>query len=188
MSNLKRRLAALMTTLLVTGFAVFALQSPAAAGTPIYGGVIYGPYSLQVMGADGRVKCLDVTGNSTANGAPMQIYDCLGTQQYNQQFYFWDIDGLPYYYITPSSTWKCLDVRGVSHNAGAVIQQYDCLGNQQYNQIWDVWFDTTYYKWHVVATHSWLSMNTGYPLNGAAVYQDYPLAMWTLCYGNGSCL
>lgn len=190
MSILKRRVATLLTALLVAGVGVFAIQSPASAGIPVYGGTIFGPYSLQRRDTNGNVRCLDVSGNSGANGAPMQMWDCLGTGQYNQQFYFWDIDGLPYYYITPSSTWKCLDVRGVSHADYAVIQQYDCLGDQQWNQIWHVQFDDRpgYYAWHIWSVNSWRGLAHAVPAsNGAAVFQlgDY---IWTLCSGNGSCV
>lgn len=193
MSILKRRVATFLAALLVAGIGVFAIQSPASAGIPVYGGPIFGPYSIQRADPNnGSPKCLDVSGNSYANGAAMQMWDCLGTGQYNQQFYFWAVgDGWPYYYITPSSTWKCLDVRGVSGANYAVIQQYDCLGNHQYNQMWDVWFDDRpgYSRWHIFSINSWKSLAHAWPPNnGAAVYQLDEQYIWTFCSGNGSCV
>lgn len=190
MSKPKRSITALFVGLLAVGLGVFAIQSPASAGTPIYGGAIFGPYSIQVRDGAGNAKCLDVTDVSQSNGALLQMYDCLGTQQTNQQFYFWNVDGTPYYQITPAHSWKCLDVRDVSIQNYARVQQWDCLGASQTNQVWYVWFDSDpgYYRWHIVATHSWKHLARDYPVNGAAVYQLNQNYLWTLCSGNGSCV
>ncbi|GAB7186477.1 ricin-type beta-trefoil lectin domain protein [Kitasatospora sp. Ki12] len=64
-------------------------------------------------------KCVDVRGGSTANGTPVQIWDCLGNV--NQT---WKIgtDG------TIRALGKCLDVQGGHTGNATVVQTYDCNG------------------------------------------------------------
>ncbi|MFR9800416.1 ricin-type beta-trefoil lectin domain protein [Streptomyces sp. MS06] len=64
-------------------------------------------------------KCLDVAGGSTADGTPVQLYDCNGTAA--QQ---WTVrpDG------SIRALGKCLDVSGGSTADGAKVQLYTCNG------------------------------------------------------------
>jgi glucosylceramidase len=64
-------------------------------------------------------KCLDVTGNNSADGTPVQIWTCTGgpNQQWTRA-----TDG------TIRSLGKCLDVAGGSTANGATVQLYTCNG------------------------------------------------------------
>ncbi|GHH88737.1 hypothetical protein GCM10018793_69570 [Streptomyces sulfonofaciens] len=108
--------AALRSTLAAAALALSAgllTASPAAAAT----GTITG-----IAG-----KCLDVAAASTADGTPVQIYDCNGTAA--QQ---WTVgsDG------TIRALGKCLDVTGNSITNGARVQLWSCTGGA--NQKWTV--------------------------------------------------
>jgi beta-glucanase (GH16 family) len=76
-------------------------------------------------GGGGRItglggKCVDVAGASSANGTPVQLYDCNGTAA--QQ---WSVnaDG------TIRALGKCLDATGGGTADGTTIQLYDCNGS-----------------------------------------------------------
>lgn len=80
-------------------------------------------------------KCLDVTGVSTANGAKLQQYQCLGESQPNQLWQMIPIAGQPpWVAFAAKHSGRCADVEGVSTANGALIQQWDCHwgGNQQW--------------------------------------------------------
>ncbi|WP_406431789.1 family 16 glycosylhydrolase [Streptomyces sp. NBC_00631] len=64
-------------------------------------------------------KCVDVAGANSANGTPVQLYDCNGTAA--QQ---WTVgsDG------TVRALGKCLDVTGGGTADGTTVQLYDCNG------------------------------------------------------------
>jgi len=75
-------------------------------------------------GGGGRItglggKCVDVAGASSANGTPVQLYDCNGTAA--QQ---WSVnsDG------TIRALGKCLDVTAAGTADGTKVQLYDCNG------------------------------------------------------------
>ncbi|MFG3200398.1 lectin [Streptomyces sp. NPDC048192] len=72
-------------------------------------------------------KCLDVAGADSADGTPVQLYDCNGTSA--QQ---WTVgsDG------TIRALGKCLDVTGNSTADGAKVQLWSCTGGA--NQKWTV--------------------------------------------------
>lgn len=70
-------------------------------------------------------KCVDVAGSSSANGTPVQLYDCNGSSA--QQWSF-EADG------TARALGKCLDVTGMSTADGAQLQLWDCAGGA--NQRW----------------------------------------------------
>ncbi|MFC6087813.1 RICIN domain-containing protein [Saccharothrix lopnurensis] len=72
------------------------------------------------------LKCFDVVNGSTANGADVQQYNCVGVGQQHLRV------------LNPDDAWsqfqfvhsgKCLDVRGGSLANGAQLQQWDCTGN-----------------------------------------------------------
>ncbi|WP_440081382.1 ricin-type beta-trefoil lectin domain protein [Streptosporangium sp. LJ11] len=71
----------------------------------------------QITGIGG--KCVDVAAASTANGTPIQLYDCNGT---TAQQWTLGTDG------TVRALGKCLDVTAASTADGAQIQLYDCNG------------------------------------------------------------
>jgi hypothetical protein len=72
-------------------------------------------------------KCLDIAGASSADGTPVQLYDCNGTAA--QQ---WTVgsDG------TIRALGKCLDVTGNATADGAKVQLWSCTGGA--NQKWTV--------------------------------------------------
>ncbi|MGP4089296.1 ricin-type beta-trefoil lectin domain protein [Streptomyces sp. KR55] len=79
----------------------------------------------QITGIGG--KCVDVAGANTANGTPVQLYDCNGTAA--QQ---WTVnsDG------TIRALGKCLDVASGGTADGTVVQLWDCNGTEA--QRWNV--------------------------------------------------
>ncbi|MEU1464092.1 ricin-type beta-trefoil lectin domain protein [Streptomyces sp. NPDC005727] len=72
-------------------------------------------------------KCLDVAGANSADGTPVQLYDCKGTAA--QQ---WTVGGDG----TVRALGKCLDVTGNSTADGAKAQLWSCTGGA--NQKWTV--------------------------------------------------
>jgi beta-glucanase (GH16 family) len=64
-------------------------------------------------------KCVDVQASGTANGTPVQLYTCNGT---NAQKWTVGTDG------TIRALGKCLDVTAASTADGAPLQLYDCNG------------------------------------------------------------
>jgi beta-glucanase (GH16 family) len=74
-------------------------------------------------------KCVDVNGASTANGTPIQLYDCNGTAP--QQWLVESNGQL----LNPSSG-KCLDATGNSDANLTRLQIWDCYGAG--NQVWSV--------------------------------------------------
>lgn len=78
---------------------------------------------FNLVNAQSRL-CLDVTGASTADGAPAQQWYCNGGA--NQQ---WGLhyDG-HFYTVYSANSLKCLDVRDGSHADHAIVQQWECNG------------------------------------------------------------
>jgi beta-glucanase (GH16 family) len=72
-------------------------------------------------------KCVDVAGASSANGTPVQLYDCNGTAAQK-----WTVssDG------TIRALGKCLDVKDNGTADGSAVQLWDCAGSP--NQKWVV--------------------------------------------------
>jgi hypothetical protein len=76
-----------------------------------------------------------VSGASTANGALLQLWDCLGGGQYNQQWTRVPIENQPpYYALRARHSSKCMDDLGGSMQQGNQIGQWECVwnGNQQW--------------------------------------------------------
>jgi beta-glucanase (GH16 family) len=71
----------------------------------------------QITGLGG--KCLDVAGANTANGTPVQLWDCNST---GAQKWTVGADG------SLQALGKCLDVPGGSTADGAMLQLWDCNG------------------------------------------------------------
>lgn len=78
-------------------------------------------------------KGLDVTANSTANGAPIQQWNYSGGA--NQKFIINDV-GSGYYNIVNVGSGKCLDVTNASTSNNAAIQQWGYSGGT--NQQWSI--------------------------------------------------
>ena len=91
-----------------------------------------GPNQQWTLSADGTVrglgKCLDVTGNGTADGTAVQLWDCFGGG--NQR---WTAANGT---LVNVGSGKCLDVRDNSTADGARLQIWACSGGA--NQRWTV--------------------------------------------------
>ncbi|RPK40357.1 Chitinase precursor [Streptomyces sp. ADI92-24] len=79
----------------------------------------------QITGVGG--KCVDVAAGGTANGTPVQLYDCNGSAA--QQ---WSLGGDG----TVKALGKCLDVASGGTANGSVVQLWDCNGSAA--QRWSV--------------------------------------------------
>ncbi|OLE28554.1 MAG: hypothetical protein AUG44_07130 [Actinobacteria bacterium 13_1_20CM_3_71_11] len=77
-------------------------------------------------------KCVDVRAANNANGTPVQLYDCNGT---NAQQWTVGTDG------TIRALGKCLDVNAANPANGTLIQLWDCNGTNA--QRWTVGTDGT---------------------------------------------
>jgi hypothetical protein len=91
----------------------------------------------QITGYGG--KCVDIAGASSANGTPVQLYDCNGTtaQQWTP-----GSDG------TLRALGKCLDVTAAGTADGTKVQLYDCNG-------------TAAQSWTVTATQQLINTGSG---------------------------
>lgn len=128
-----------------------------------------GPVRLDVGG-----KCLDDTGNSSANGNKIQIWSCTGKAPQT-----WTLaeDG------TIRIHGKCLDVVGRSTANGAMLQLWSCTGGA--NQVWSAGSDAT-----LVNPVSGLCLTdpVGYTRNGTQVNIEpceprYTAQLWTTTAG-----
>ncbi|GGL64004.1 hydrolase [Streptomyces fumigatiscleroticus] len=110
-------------------------------------------------------KCVDVAAANSANGTPVQLYDCNGTAA--QQ---WTVgsDG------TIRALGKCLDVAGGGTADGTLVQLWDCNG-------------TAAQKWAVSAAHDIVNPQANKCLdvkdNNSA--NGTPLQIWT-CAGTAN--
>ncbi|MEU8397668.1 RICIN domain-containing protein [Nonomuraea sp. NPDC048892] len=81
-------------------------------------------YAPPTTGGGGRIsgyggKCVDVAGAATANGTPIQLWDCNGS---GAQSWSWNSDG------SVRALGKCMDVTAAGTANGTPIQLYDCNG------------------------------------------------------------
>ncbi|WLQ39549.1 RICIN domain-containing protein [Streptomyces laculatispora] len=91
-----------------------------------------GSPALGAAAATGRItgvggKCVDIAAGGTANGTPVQLYDCNGSAA--QQ---WSLGGDG----TVKALGKCLDVASGGTANGSVVQLWDCNGSAA--QRWSV--------------------------------------------------
>lgn len=134
------------------------LQRLAIVGALAVAGVVAhpaGPAAASPLGveriAENSGKCLDVTGVSTADGAPIQQWDCLGTA--NQRVTIESVgSGSSWYRLRFAHSGKCLDVTNASTADGALIQQWTCLPGQHNQHFRYEWVHGNHYKF--VAEHS----------------------------------
>jgi hypothetical protein len=120
------------------------LSVDTAAGTIT--GVGGGPYYNLVARHSG--KCVDVTGNSAADGASVLQHTCGGGL--NQQWRLTDAGG-GYVQVIAQHSGKCLDVSSGSTADGATVLQYRCGGGT--NQQWSFQDQGNGY-YRLVARHS----------------------------------
>jgi hypothetical protein len=157
--------AAVALTVLSVGAGLVAAP-PALAASPVLDNV--------VAGHSGR--CLDVAGVSTADGAALVQWDCLGEAQTNQRFWLEPLPCPPgttctqYYKLRPRHTGKCIEVQGAGTAAGAVLVQAPCRGNAHHQ---DVSLRAVPYGYNLVLRHSGQCVDVagGWVGNGVAVGQ-----------------
>ncbi|MEU5909345.1 chitosanase [Micromonospora sp. NPDC047527] len=104
-----------MVRMRTTAYVVGALLIGVAAvgfGLPSASAATAGP----ITGLGG--KCVDVAGAATANGTPVQLYDCNGTAAQT-----WTVGNTD---TSIRALGKCLDVTAASTADGAKVQLYDC--------------------------------------------------------------
>lgn len=94
---------------------------------------ISGYYLIRNKNAE---KCLDVTNGGTANGTPIQLWDCNNNPQ--QQFRLQPISTQygTYYQLRPrhAGDVKCIDLPNYSTANGTQLILWSCTGNT--NQLW----------------------------------------------------
>jgi glucose/arabinose dehydrogenase len=115
----------------------------------------------------GSGRCLDVIGQSQADKAGVNIYDCNG--QANQAWTLTPAGELRVY-----DTPKCLDVAGLATTAPAVAQIYTCNGGA--NQKWRINADGT-----ITGVQSGLCLD----VTGAGTANSTLVGMWT-CTGQSN--
>ncbi|EFL06810.1 alpha-N-acetylglucosaminidase [Streptomyces sp. AA4] len=115
------------------------------------------PRQGAIVGIGG--KCVDVTNGSSADGTPVQVWDCNGTAA---QTWTAQADG------TVRAMGKCLDVRGGATAAGTAVQLYGCNGTPA--QTWTSRKDGT-----LVNTKSNLCLDA----TGGSSTPGTPLIVWT---------
>lgn len=123
-------------------------------------------------------KCLDVYGNSTANGQAVHQWECLNPDTSQNQVFTLVPQG-NYYQIVPRHSGRCVDVTNASNAIGAPVQQFTCQGANQANQLW-ILVPVGGGYFNLVAKHSaqCLHVSEGRMDNGAPV-QQWP------CLGSG---
>ena len=87
----------------------------------------------QIISANSGL-CLDVIGQSTADGAHLQQYECGGETQANQ---IWQV--YPFgnsYELVSLNSGRCLDLPGGNTANGNLLQQWDCGNGYNANQLW----------------------------------------------------
>lgn len=108
-------------------------------------------------------RCVDVQGGGSADGTPVQLWDCSGSG--NQQ---WSRGGGTL--VNPQSG-KCLDVSGGSTANGAKVQLWSCNG-------------TGAQQWQVNANGTVTNPQSGKCLDAAGSGNGALLQIWD-CYGGG---
>jgi hypothetical protein len=105
--------------------------------------------------------CLDVVGQSTENGTPVQVWACSGSA--NQQ---WAYDGTTLRVYGN----KCLDVTGGNGADGTRLQIWDCIAGNT-NQMWTA----------NGARFAWTGRNRCLDLTNGVAQPGTPIQSWT-CY------
>ncbi|MGV4987116.1 RICIN domain-containing protein [Streptomyces sp. NRAIS4] len=122
-----------------------------------------GGTSGQLVG-QGSGRCLDIDGFGTADGTPVQLWDCYGT--WNQK---WTAANGTL--VNPSSG-KCLDVAGGGTANGTQVRLWSCNG-------------TGAQRWQFNANGTVTNPQSGKCLDAAGSADATPLQIWD-CYGGGT--
>lgn len=123
-----------------------------------------GQQGVELVGAQSG-RCLDVTGQSTANGAPAQLWDCSGNP--NQR---WTHTAGKQLQVYGS---KCLDAFGKGTTNGTAVIIWDCNG--QTNQQWNLNSNGT-----ITGVQSGLCLDA----NGAATANGTKIILWACSGGS----
>lgn len=108
-----------MATLLVVVMVLLQARPVHALYIKQYGGTV------ELPNANSN-KCLDVTGQGTGNGSPIQQWDCWhGNNQLWQVVQFDDLS----IELVGQGSGRCLDDTGYSQSQGTQFQIYDCTWN-----------------------------------------------------------
>ncbi|GIE78514.1 hypothetical protein Aph02nite_44640 [Actinoplanes philippinensis] len=120
-------------------------------------------------------RCLDVANAQVGNGVPIQQWDCLGSGQKNQIWWFANETHIGEYYwynVVTTLDGQCLDVTGGSGATGngVPVQQWNCLTGQT-NQQWRL--EIVGYGIRLIARHSGkcLDVVNASKANGARLQQ-----------------
>ncbi len=154
----RRRLRAVLGSILTVAFLVVPLTASAATAATASTGTVRGA-------ASGR--CLDVAGANTANGTGLTLYDC--DARTNQQWTLTATGALSVYNGT-----RCLDVSAHATAPGSRVQIYGCNGGA--NQ-----------RWTLGADHTIRGVESGLCLDvlRTATANGSPISIWT-CNGGGN--
>jgi non-reducing end alpha-L-arabinofuranosidase len=124
-----------------------------------------GQQNVEIVGAASG-RCLDVTAQSTSNGAQVQLYDCWGGS--NQRWTYTASKQLMVYGN------KCLDANGQGTSNGTSVIIWDCNG--QANQQWNVNANGT-----ITGVQSGLCVDA----NAAATANGTKIILWS-CNGGSN--
>ncbi|HEY0191649.1 MAG TPA: RICIN domain-containing protein [Kofleriaceae bacterium] len=117
-------------------------------------------------------RCIDVNAASQANGAVVELYDCLGNA--NQDFAVQPRGDA--FQIVARHSGKCLDVDGFSTADGAGVHQWECHGGD--NQRWRLQDVGN-------GTQQLVSVNSGKCLDAGGTGNGTGLQQWT-CWGGAN--
>ena len=150
---LRRRLTTTMIAVGVMTLALVAVRAPAEAAT-----------GSPVVGVDSG-RCLDVVGQSQADQARLNLYDCVG--QANQA---WTLTAAGELRVYDGA--KCLDARLAGTTPGTSVDIHDCNGGP--NQ-----------KWTLNTDRSITGKQSGLCIDVAGGGADYgtPVVLWTCAGG-----
>jgi endoglucanase len=147
------------------GFGVdsFSVDATATGGGGGGGGGTGGGAGTIVGQGSGR--CLDVQAAGTADGTPVQIYDCNGTGAQK-----WTHTGSTF---VNANSGKCLDIKAAGTANGTPVQIYDCNG-------------TAAQQWNVDAYGDFINPNSGKCLDvtGQGTANSTPVQIYA-CNPNG---
>ncbi len=114
------------------------IQWDCGAGNPadgqVYSVVPVGGGYFQIRPDSNTNMCLDVTGANPANGAFLELYQCIPGAG-NQLWYFTPISGQPPWFAAIAQhSGRCMNVEGSITANGARVLQWDCIwsGNEQW--------------------------------------------------------
>ena len=98
-------------------------------------------------------RCLDANLDGIGtNGTRVQLWDCYGPNQLNQQWYFRQVGYYSEYQIVNRASGRCLDANaGWGGGNGTPVQLWDCYGTGQLNQIWYVYQDGDYLDYTIMS-------------------------------------